>query len=106
MAIIYAQESILVVDAINPISLSRAIWWYKDCNNDTLTAEITVQSGRLLFRVDGGDPYSSHCQYGLQYCEIANEGDVIKLENIVEIAGFRAVKYMDNCLLSILYYKE
>jgi len=101
----YNQETLLITDAIVPIQLSHAIWWYLGCEGEGLYAEITVQSGDLLFRVDGGDPYSAHCQYGLQYCEQATEQDVIKLETLAEIMGFRAVKKTDNCLISIIYYK-
>ena len=102
---VYNEESILFVNGIVPKKLNKSIWWYPDCENDGLYAEITIQSGDILFRVDGGDPYSAHCQYGLQFCDYANSGDVIKLENFIEITGFNAVKYNQNALISVIYYK-
>lgn len=107
MAEVYAQENILITDAVKPTKLNRGVWWYLGFENDGIYAEITIESGGpLLFRVDGGDPYSSHCQYGLQYVSKALEGDVIKLENWIEISGFMAIKEIDNCLISVLYYKS
>jgi hypothetical protein len=106
MGIPYNQETILITDATQPQSLHPSIWQYPGCENDGIYAEITMQSEDILFRVDGGDPYSAHCQYGLQYCEYANQGDVIALQNFAEIAGFRAVKRTDNnSLFSVIYYK-
>jgi hypothetical protein len=101
----YNQETILITNAIHPHSLNRAVWWYLGCDNDNIYAEITVQHQSILFRVDGGDPYSAHCQYGLQYCEIAYKDDIIKLENLYEIDGFRTVKVSENCTISVIYYK-
>lgn len=105
MAIAYNQENILITQATVPQILSHAIWWYPGCEGEGIYAEIVVEGGGILFRVDGGDPYSSHCMYGLQYVSRGYEGDVIKLENFSEMAGFKAVKENDNCLLSVIYYK-
>lgn len=106
MASVYAQENILITDAIVAQSLNRGVWWFLGCEDSDMYAEITIESGGpLLFRVDGGDPYSGHCLYGLQYVSRAYEGDVIKLENFIEIINFRCIKEKDNCLLSVLYYK-
>jgi hypothetical protein len=102
----YNQETILITEYQNPQSLHPSIWSYPGCENDGIYAEITMQYASMLFRVDGGNPYASHSQYGLQFCEYANQGDVIVLENISEIAGFRAVKRTNtNCLISVIYYK-
>ncbi len=102
---LYNTETILITSHTDPVSLSRAIYKFTGWENYVITAEITLDN-KIFFRVDGGDPYTAHCLYGLKYCNEAFKGDIIVLENLQEIIGFRAVKEINNVLLTVNYYKE
>jgi hypothetical protein len=103
----YAQEVIPIISESQSHSLHQSIWWYSGVENDNIYAEITVEFQDILFVVDGSNPYAKHCQYGLQFVEYAGNGDVIKLENMGEIIGFRAIKRTgNNAQISIIYYKQ
>jgi hypothetical protein len=108
MATAYAQYTILLSSHVISVLLERGVWWYLGCENDGLYAEVTIRYGKIMFRVDGGDPYSSHCQYGLQYNELAEKEDVVKLESVNEIIGFRAVNYTESqqSTISVIFYRS
>jgi len=106
MAQQYATASLFITNATAPVTLDRATWYYPGCEAEGLYAQLVVEFGSIIFRTDGGDPYTSHCQYGLQYCSRAGKGDIIALEDLNEILGFRGVKETStNSRLNILFYK-
>jgi hypothetical protein len=62
----YAQEVILITSESQSESLHQSIWWYLGVENDEIYAEVTVNFESILFVVEGSNPYTKHCQYGLQ----------------------------------------
>jgi hypothetical protein len=103
----YAQQSVFVNSQTTASKLDPSFFYSGSPIPVVVKVEITVDFEKILFTVDGSDPYTRHCQYGLQFVEWAQAGDVIELTALEEIAGFRAVKFDgDNSRLSVLYYRD
>ena len=107
MSYVYAQQSVFVSSDSIAVRLDPSLFYQGSPTPVVSKVEITVDFEDILFTVDGSDPYSRHCQYGLQFVEYASAGDVIELQSFQEAAGFRAVRRFGvNSRLSVLYYRE
>lgn len=107
MGVVYGTQTILVDHISVPVQLAASMFYQGSPTPVVQYVEIEVVSESIIFTVDGSDPYSSHCLYGLQFVSQAWKGDVIYLDSFSEIANFKAVKDTpNNAFLSVLYYKE